>query len=246
MSVSTRQQFINYCLRKLGAPVVEVNIDPDQIEDRIDEAIEYYRLYHWDGIERVFLKHQVTQNDIDNRYIVLPDYIYGINKVYNTASGTSSSKSIFDLQYQLRLNDLYDLTSTSIIYYSQVMSHLQLLDTILNGQKIYNFNRMNGRLYIETSWSQNIGVNTHLLIECYRALDPSTAPLMWNDIWLKHYATALLKKQWAANIKKFDGMQLPGGITIDGKGLWNEALDEIKELEEELMNKQAPLTMFIG
>lgn len=246
MSISTRENFIEYCLRKLGSPIVEINIDPDQIEDRIDEAIEYFRLYHWDGIERVFLKYKVTETDAANRYITLPDYIYGINKVYNTASGTSASKSIFDLQYQLRLNDLYDLTSTSIIYYSQVMSHLQLLDTILNGQKIYNFNRLNGKLIIETNWTQNIGVNSYILIECYRALDPATAPLIWNDIWLKHYATALLKKQWGANIKKFDGMQLPGGITVDGKSLWNEAVEEIEALEDELKNKQAPLGIFIG
>ena len=246
MANNTRQDLINYCFRALGAPVVEINVDMDQVEDRIDEAIEYFRQYHYDGIEKVFLKHQITQEDIDNKYIETPDYIYGVTRVFPVASGTSTSKSIFDLQYQLRLNDLYDLTSTSVIYYTQVMSHLSLIDMTLNGHPIYRFNRLGGKLYIDTVWSDKMQVGNYILVECYRALDPATAPRVYNDIWLKHYSTALIKKQWAINISKFDGLQLPGGVTIDGKAKYEEAVSEIKELEDEILNKAAPLEWFLG
>lgn len=244
--LTTRQDLINYCFRALGAPVVEINVDMDQVEDRVDEAIEYFRQYHYDGIEKVYLKHQITEQDVQNQYITLPDSIYGITRVFPVAAGTSTSKSIFDLQYQLRLNDLYDLTSTSVIYYSQVMSHLALIDMTLNGHPVYRFNRLSSKLYIEASWETEMEVGNYILVECYRALNPAEVPKMYNDIWLKHYTTALIKKQWAINISKFDGLQLPGGVTIDGKAKYEEAMNEIKELEDEMMNKSAPLEWFLG
>lgn len=246
MAVATRQQLIDYCLRALGEPVVEINIDDQQVEDRVDEAIEYFRQYHFDGIEKVYLKHEITTEDIANKYITLPDLVYGITRVFPIASGTSTSKSIFDLQYQLRLNDLYDLTSTSVMYYTQVMSHLALLDLTLNGHPLYRFNRLNGKLYIEASWETEMMPGNYVLVECYRALDPQDAPKLYNDIWLKHYTTALIKKQWAVNIKKFQGLQLPGGVTIDGDKLYGEATEEIKDLEDEMLNKAAPLDWFLG
>ena len=246
MAVTTRTGLIEYCLRSLGEPVVEINIDEEQVEDRVDEAIEYFRQYHFDGIEKVYLKHNITQQNIDDKYIIVPDLIYGITKVYPVASGTSTSKSIFDLQYQLRLNDLYDLTSTSVMYYTQVMSHLALLDMTLNGHPLYRFNRLNNKLYIDTVWSEKMEVGNYLLVECYRAMDPADAPRMYGETWIKHYTTALIKKQWATNLKKFSGMQLPGGVSIDGPALYAEAMQEIKDLEDEMMNKSAPLEWFLG
>ena len=246
MAVATRQQLIDYCLRALGEPVVEVNLDDQQIEDRVDEAIDYFRLFHYDGIEKIYMKHQITPEDIVNKYITLPDLVFGVTRVFPVASGTSTSKSIFDLQYQLRLNDLYDLTSTSIVYYSQVMSHLALLDMTLNGQKLYRFNKLVGKLYIEASWTDVMEAGNYILAEVYRALDPEVAIRMYGDPFLKHYTTAVLKKQWATNIKKFSGLQLPGGVTIDGDKLYAEAIDEIKALEDDMVNKSAPLEMFLG
>lgn len=246
MSVNSREEFIDYCLRKLGAPVIEINVDPEQVEDRVDEAIEYFRTYHYDGIEQMYLKHQVTQKNIKDKYIPLPDWIYGVTKVFPFASTGFNSQSMFDLQYQLRLNDLYNLTSTSVIYFTQVMAHLDLLDMTLNGPTIFRFNRLTGRLYIDTSWGSKIREGEYILIRCYRALDPSTAYRVWNDLWLKHYATALIKKQWGANLSKFDGLQLPGNITLNGKDLHAEAVEEIKALEDELMNKSGPLEFYMG
>ena len=246
MAVTSRSGLITYCLRALGEPVVEINIDEGQVEDRVDEAIEYFRQYHFDGIEKVYLKHEITQENIDNKYIEVPDLIYGVTKVYPIASGTSTSKSIFDLQYQLRLKDLYDLTSTSVMYYTQVMSHLALLDLTLNGHPLYRFNRLSNKLYIDTVWQEKMEVGNYILVECYRAMDPETATRMYNETWLKHYTTALIKKQWAINLKKFSGMQLPGGVSIDGPALYAEAMSEIKDLEDEMLNKSAPLEWFLG
>lgn len=246
MAVTTRQGLIDYCLRSLGEPVVEINIDEQQIEDRVDEAIEHYKMYHYDGIEKMYLKHQITQDDIDQRSIPIPDYIYGVTRVFPVAAGTGTSKSIFNLQYQLRLNDLYDLTSVSVVYYQMVMNHLALLDTTLNGLTLYRFNRRTGRLYIEEDWTLNMPVDSYILVECYRALDPATYPSVYGDNWLKHYTTALLKKQWATNIKKFSGLQLPGGVTIDGDKLYTEAVEEVKELDDIIQRKSAPLEFFMG
>lgn len=246
MAVATRQQLIDYCLRALGEPVIETNLDEQQIEDRIDEAIEHYRVYHYDGIEKVYLKHLVTADNVTNGWIPIPDYIYGVTRVFPVASGTGTSKSMFNLQYQLRLNDLYDLTSVSVIYYQQVMNHLSLLDYTLNGNPLYRFNRRTGKLYIDDSWTDNIPAGTTILVECYRALDPVTYTSVYGDAWLKHYSTALLKKQWATNIKKFSGLQLPGGVTIDGDKLYAEATQEMKELEDTIERKSAPLEFFLG
>jgi hypothetical protein len=246
MAVTSRQGLIEWCLRELGEPVVEINIDDSQVEDRVDEAIEYFRQYHFDGTEKMYLKHQVTPIDVTNRWIPIPDLIYGVSRVFPIASGTSTSKSIFDLQYQLRLNDLYDLTSTSVIYYTQVMAHLSLLDLTLNGHPLYRFNRLTNKLYIEEQWEENITPGSYLLVECYRVLDPSNAPRMYGEPWLKHYTTALLKKQWGTNIKKFQGLQLPGGVTIDGDKIYQEAKEEIEKLEDDIQRKSAPLEFFMG
>jgi len=245
MAVNSRDGLKQYALRALGAPVLEINVDDDQLEDRLDEALEYWRQYHFDGIEKMYMKHQVTQEDIDNKYITVPDLVYGITRVIPITQ-TSSSKNMFDIQYQLRLHDLYDLTSTSVVYYTQVMSHIALLDFELNGQQGFRFNRLQSRLLLEIDWQTEVKVGSWIVFECYRALDPNEFNKVWNEMWLKHYVTALFKKQWAVNIKKFSGIQLPGGVTLDGDKLYDEAMGEVKDLEDELMNKAAPLEFFMG
>jgi hypothetical protein len=318
MAVSTRDGLKQYALRALGAPVLEINVDDDQVEDRIDEALDYWRLYHYEGIEQIYLKQQIRASEItlsasvagtfdlaenitgatsgataevcrestrvstgtlllvknvtgtftagetingsagstatlssitlreyDNRYVEIPDYVWGVTKILSIGQA-SSSKNIFDLQYQLRLNDLYDLTSTSLIYYKTVMSHLALLDFELNGHQGFRFNRMSNRLYLDANWQTDFILGDYIIVQSYRAMDPTTWSKVYNEPWLKHYITALLKKQWATNIKKFSGIQLPGGVTLDGDKLYDEATTEIKELEDELQNKSAPLDFFMG
>ena len=183
--------------------------------------------------------------EADNKYITVPDYVYGVTKVLNIGQA-SSSKNIFDLQYQLRLNDLYDLTATSIVYYKTVMGHLAMLDLELNGHPLYRFNRLQNKLSLDVNWSTDVIVGDYILIQGYRAVDPSTFTKVFNEPWLKHYVTALFKRQWAVNIKKFSGLQLPGGVTLDGDKLYAEATKEIDDLENELRTKSAPLEFFLG
>jgi hypothetical protein len=187
----------------------------------------------------------VVLGSYDKRYIEIPDLVYGITRVL-PFSQASSSKNLFDLQYQLRLNDLYDLTSTSIIYYKTVMSHLALLDLELNGHPQFRFNRRQSKLFLDMNWESDVALGDFIVIECYRALDPAENVKVWDDSWLKHYVIALFKKQWAVNIKKFQGIQLVGGVTLDGNALYDEATGELKELEDELQNKSAPLEFFLG
>lgn len=246
MAVTSREQLKQYCLRNLGAPVLEINVDDDQLEDRIDEALDFFRLYHYDGIEKVYLKHQITETDITNKYIPMSPMVFGVSRVLPIAYGAANSKNLFDLQYQLRLNDLYDLTSTSIIYYTTVMQHLSLLDLMLNGHIMWRFNRFQDRMYLDIDWNNDVKPGMYVIVECYRALDPNEYTRLWGEPWLKHYVTALFKKAWGTNLKKFSGMQLPGGVTIDGDKLYDEAVSEMKDLEDELMNKAAPLDFFLG
>lgn len=327
MALSSRQDLKEYCLRALGAPVVQINVDDEQLEDRIDEALEYWRLYHPEGIEQVYAKYVITASRItivgtngglftegevitgstsgakatitvenipdaaapnksnnhtlvvasiindfidgetitsshsgqtavlatnavskgiyDNRYITLPDLMYGVTRVIPFAQ-LSSSKNMFDLQYQLRLHDLYDVTSTSMIYYKTIMNHLSMLDFELNAKPDIRFNRFTNKLYLDIKWSIDTTIGQYIIVDGYGALDPQTAPRLYNELFLKHYTTALFKRQWAMSLKKFGNMLLPGGISIDGQGLYDEAIAEIRDLEEDLQTKSSPLSFFMG
>lgn len=246
---STKDAFTDYCLRKLGHPVVEINVDDDQVSDRIDEAVQYYQEYHYDGVERIYLKHQVTADDITNGYVPLTDLIIGVRNIFPFSGDNQSGASdgLFNLQYQLRLNDLYDLTNTSLVYYNTVRDYIATLDFLLNGTKPLRFNKHQNRLHIDMLWSDEVQVGSYIIVDCYRAMDPVTWSEVWNDIWLKRYATALIKKQWATNIKKFSGLQLPGGVTLDGDSLYKEATDEIHDLEDQIQtNYSLPPDFMVG
>lgn len=244
MAVTSREQLKQYCLRALGAPVLQINVADEQLEDRIDEALEYFKLYHYDGIERMYLKHKIVQDNINTQSITVPDYVYGVKRVIPFRQG-SASQNLFDVQYQLRLNDLYELTNTSVVYYSMVMQHMALLDQVLNGYPQFEYNRLSSKLYFEVNKTKLI-LDDYVIIECYRALDPATATKVWAEPWLKQYVEALFKKQWATNVKKFQGMQLPGGVTIDGQSMYLEATQEIQQLEDDLRDKSAPLGFIVG
>lgn len=248
MAVTNRDQLKEYALRALGAPLITIDIADEQAEDRIDEAIAFFREYYFDGIEKVYLKHEITSQNQTDKYITLPDHVWSVNRVfpYPTSSSTSSV-NIFDLQYQLRMNDLRDLTSTSLIYYSQAMSHIALIDNLLNVQKQFRFNKLNGKLYIDQNWtSVGLGVGQFILLDVYTALDPSTSPKLWNERLFKDYVIALLKRQWGSNVKKYQGIQLPGGVTIDGQSLYEEGKAEQEAIEENIMNQLAPLEFQMG
>lgn len=243
---TTRAEFKAYCLRKLGAPVIEINVDDDQVEDRIDEALKYYWDYHFDGAERTYYRHQVTQTDIDNKYITLPENILGAVSIFSIADPAVSANDLFSIRYQIALNDLYTLTSVSMVPYYMTMEHLSMLTELLVGKQPIRFNRHTNKLYVDMDWN-TIQVGSYLLVEAYSVVDPNTYTDAWGDRWLLNYATALIKRQWGANLTKFSGMQLPGGLTFNGEKILDDATAEIQKMEEEMISTYSlPVLDMIG
>ena len=267
---NSRAALKEHCLRQLGKPVIEINVDDDQVEDRIDDALQYFSQYHYDGVERVYLKHAVTQAEIDRAatnasvtatdkldnsitaawlegkgFIPVPDSVLSVIKVFDF--NDKNTTNMFDVRYQLRLNDLYDFSSESIIHYEMTMRQLDFLDHILVGEKPIRFNQHQNRLYIDMDWSTDITAGEFLIIECYRKLDPSTYTDIFNDIYLKRYTTALIKRQWGANLSKFEGVQMLGGVTLNGAKLFEEAQTDIEKLEEQIqLAYELPPNYMIG
>ena len=299
---NTRASFKEYCLRSLGKPVIDINVDEDQVEDRIDEAVQYFSQYHTDGVERMYLKYKVTAEDkvrlrknkdfnviepgtyADNieledatntnlggdqpskgdlikedgtpihledsnivettyqenqNYLVIPEAVLSVINVFPLSD--RANLNMFDVRYQLRLNDLYDFSSTSIIHYELTMRHLDFLDHILVGEKPIRFNTLSNRLYIDMDWQEDIDADEYLIIECYRQLDPTQHTRMFDDMYLKRYATALIKRQWGQNLSKFNGTAMLGGVTLNGPELFSTAISEQQKLEEEIrLNFEEP------
>ena len=245
--VTSRQGLIDYCLRRLGQPVIEINIDEDQLEERVDDALEYFQEYHFDGVEKVFLKHVITADDITNEYIPMGDPVISVVRVLPIPSFDSFSGGFFNEEYQLRLNDLNNFSGSTLIHWEMVQQNFSLIEQLFNIAPTMLFNRKQNRVYLETDWSKKINVDDVLVIEAYRALEPSDFPEVWNDMFLKKYTTALIKRQWGENLKKFAGVVLPGGITLDGKTIYDEAVEEIRQIEEEVSLKyELPVDGYIG
>lgn len=309
---TTRQQLIDYCLRKLGHPVIEINIDDDQLEDRIDEAFQFYREFHYDSVETVFLKAAIEASNItvtanvsayavgqtvtantggtatvteivsdtkikvlnmtgtfavgavinngnvnatvtdyfkgsyDNKYFTVADAVVGIRQVLPFTS-RSSGMSVFDIRYQILVNDLYTLQSTDLVYYSQIMQHMALLNQLLVGQKPVRFSRHTNQLHVDMSWGIDASVGDYVIVECDRILDPSVHSDVYNDMMLKRLAVALIKRQWGENLKKFEGVTLPGGVTLNGQKIYDEAMQEIDKVEEYMRaTYEEPVGFLVG
>jgi hypothetical protein len=322
MAISSRQGLIDYCLRRLGFPVIEINVDDDQVEDRIDDALQYFQEYHFDGVERLYLTHKVTTaelkfsglsspsfennemlvgntsgatctlytlsgttarvsnvkgafvagetvtgsisgfsraiastsfytpGDIQNGYLPLPDSVIGVIRVLpvnGPSSGMNNRNNMFDLIYQFRLNDMYNLLSADMVYYTQVQQHLSMLDMLLVGDRSFKYNRKMDKMYIDMNWEEVLNPDDFIVVECYRILDPSTYTQVYNDMFLKRYSTALIKRQWGENMKKFGGIQLPGGVILNGREIYEEAVEEIATIENEMQLKsELPVDFMVG
>lgn len=246
---ASRTEFKDYCLRRLGFPVIDINVDEDQVEDRIDDALTAYAEYHYDGTTKEYLAVNVGTGDISNTFITLPSSIVGVKQVFPTSGtvsggGSSVDFNIFDVNYQLRLNELYDFTSSSYTYYYIARTHIRMLEMMLTGDSPIRFNKKEGRLHIDMNWESKTSANSYLLVECYSVLDPEIYTKVWNDSWLKEYATQLIKKQWGTNLSKYGNYVLPGGMVINGAQIYLEANMEIEKLEEKLRDTYEEPPMF--
>ena len=247
---SSRSTLIDYCKRRLGDPVVEINVDEDQLEDRVDEALQYYQEYHSDATLRTYLKHQVTSTDIANEYITLDSNITYVSKLFPLASNFNQGRNFFDIKYQMMLNDMASLIhfSGDLAYYEQMQQYLSLLDMKLNGHPQVQFSRRENRLYIFGDFADgDIIAGDYIVAEVYKILDPDTSTSIYNDMWLKEYTTALIKQQWGQNLIKFEGMQLPGGVIINGRQIYDDATSEIERLRESIrLEHEMPADFFVG
>jgi len=314
----TRHQFIDYCKRRLGHPVIEINVDDDQCDDRVDDALEFWYDYHYDGTEKLYLKHLMTEEDHARHYILIPEKIIGVTGVMDY-NGASSSVNMFDLRYQLRLHDLYDFTSVSYVSYEITMQHLRTMSLLFSGTPQMRFHRHKNRLFLDTDWNQDVAPGTYIILECYGKINPdvinfegtmnvtanttqvvgtgttfdrvvskgeeivivtangsittrvtsvdsnarmnvsttfsttetaATAYIpgnadVWGDRVLKDLATVLIKRQWGNNMKKFSGIQMPGGITLNGQIIYDEAERELKEMKADFLTQNTLQSDFL-
>lgn len=323
MALSTRQELIDYCLRRLGFPVIEINVDDDQVSDRIDDALQYWYEYHFDGRQKIFIEHQITGDtltlasiltnqftvgekltgstsgattivkaiasannfttentqgtfvagetvtgsqsgasaalhaitpytagDMGNKYIPIGEGVLYITRMFNFGGATNSTRSgseLFDVMYQFRQNDLYNLLGADMTYYAIVQSHLTTLEQLLVNQRQIRFNRKMNRVYIDTDWDKTFDPGDYIVFEAYSIVDPTEFSEVYDDMFLKKYATALIKRQWGENMKKFGGIQLPGGVTLNGDKIYEEAVTEIQQIEEDMqLRYELPPTFMIG
>ena len=242
---NSRQSLIDYSLRALGAPVIEINVDEDQLEDRADEALQFYQEYHSDSIVRIYLKHLVTADDVANGYVPVDDTMIFVNNVFPIQSTTSQS-GMFSLEYQMHLNDLYNLRHPGVLIdYEMTKQYMALIDLKINGmsQRI-NFSRHQNRVYIE---GDDLQEGIYIIVEGHEILDPDTFTDVYNDMLLKKYLTALIKRQWGINLIKFEGMQLPGGVTLNGRQIYDDAIQDIEKIEETMqLTYEKPIDLFMG
>ena len=268
---ATRQQLIDYSLRKLGAPVLEINLDDDQIDDLVDDALQYFNERHFDGVEEMFLKHEFTQDEIDrgkatsetdadvtagivtttgtstaisgygatttsfvenSNFIQVPDSVIGIEKIFKFDS-SSISGGMFSIKYQLFLNDLYYFNSVELLQFSMVKSYLEDIDFLLTPDKQIRFNKKQNRLYLDMDWN-SVREGDFIVIDCQRILDPDDFTKVYNDMFLKMYLTATMKRQWGQNLIKFRGVKLPGGIEFNGREIYQDGVQEVNELREQM------------
>ena len=242
----SREEFIEYILRKIGAPVIEINVSEEQVEDRVDEAVSFWRDYHYNGSQLIYLKHQITQADKDNGYVTLPQKLLGISKVFPFDTSISTGTGMFNVQYQFVLNNMTDLTSYNMQHYYMTMQHIEFMQEILVGKPLIRYNKHVNRLHIDNDIS-HWKIGNYIIIEAYDVIDPDAYADVWEDRWLQNYASVLVREQWGLNLTKFTGMQLVGGVSFNGEQILAEARAEREKMEEDAIRSLQPLTYnFIG
>jgi len=242
---TSRASLIEYCMRRLGAPVIEINVDEDQVSDRIDEALQYYQEYHSDAIVKTYLKHVVTATDIANEYLTISDSVISIVKVLPLGFGSSNWNSD---NWQIMAQTMRDFqVGGSIAEYEMSQQNISLMQHRMGTAEGVRYNRHQNKLHIEVKWGTEVKEGSYIVAEAYNIVDPSVYSSIYNDMFLKQYSTALIKQQWGANLIKFEGMQLPGGVTMNGRQLYDDATEEIRLIREQMqVNYEEPVDFMIG
>lgn len=240
---TTRETLKQYCLRSLGEPVIQINVDQKQLEDRIDEALEYFKEYHFDGTEKLYLQHQVTETDKTNKYIPVTDSVIHIN---NLMRAGSSMYNMFDIKYQFSLQYAGNIRNMDMITYDMLQRHLALIEEEFKPIPPIRFNRIQGQLHIDTDWNE-VDVGSYFVVECYRILDPATYPKVYGNRWLRLYLTELIRRQWGENLSKYSGIELPGGVKLDGDKIKDTAERNLTKLEEQVRKEfSLPADFMVG
>lgn len=331
-NITSKDQLFDYCKRRLGDPIVQINVTDDQIDDCFQETLTFWQIYHTDGTEKVYIKHKITGSsftltdatnfqvgdqiigldsqghdmdlvtsirtktgnvvgvsiqtsktglqgssntqvqfvtnqtirnasnnstttissivlgDVDTKSIPVDPTVYGVSRLFpfSLGQGQSGAASLFNLQYQLRLHELGNLANVSLAYYVQTMTNLRQLDMILNGAPLFRFNRYQDKLIIDAYWGANLNIDDWVLIEGYKSMDPTTYTRAFGDPWIVKHLTASIKRQWGSNLKIFNGIQLVGGVAVDGQAMYDEGSSECTALETDLINNSSPLEFFSG
>jgi hypothetical protein len=332
---TSRDEFKEYCLRALGKPVIQINVDEDQVEDRIDEALYVYQQHHYDAVTKTYMVHRVTPStmrfvsattrsfsngevvvgqtsntrgivhstvnataiyfattqatansveqpesaysdtarpsflsgevvtgsqsgvtatvsavvagDIDNRWFPVAESVIGITKVFAPFDSRISADILFDPQSQFNISLLSNFTANSIIPYHIGRQYQQLLNDTFRGRPAIRFQRHMNRLYVDVNWNATFAIDQTIVLEGFRVIDPDTFTDVWSDRWLQRYATSLIKRQWGMVLSKYNGIALPGGVTLDGRSILSEANQEIRDLETELRDTyQEPPQFIVG
>jgi len=244
--ITSREKFKEYILRRLGSPVIDINVDDEQIEDRIDDALLKYRDYHFDGMQHVYYPYQLTQTDINNQYVTLPEDFVGVTRIFDI-NDSFGAMNLFNIRYQLHLNELFNISSVSVTPYVVAMRHIEFLEEVFVGKKPIRYNRNTDKLYIDMAWDDDTVAGQFIMIDGYREVNPEENPDVWDEPWLRQYATQLVKRQWGEHLKLYEGMNLPGGVTFNGQKIWDEAQEEIQKLEDTVINDYSlPVTDMIG
>ena len=180
----------------------------------------------------------------NNNYIQMPPSVIGVNNIFKVRSDTVYD-GLFNIRYQLFLNDLYAFGSIDLLQYSMVQTKLEDITFLLNPDVRYRFNIRQDRLYIDIDWAAAVNVDDYFVIDCFRVLDPDDFTKVYNDQFLKRYFTALCKRQWGQNLIKFQGVQLPGGIQLNGRQIYDDGVAELAEIRAKMASdyEMPPLDM---
>ena len=270
-SPSSRSELADYCRRQLGAPVLEINVADEQVDDIIDDAVQYFQERHFDGVAQAYLKYKITQDDIDrgrasmetnkkqtgittttatadiagtdvtftyyenSNFLQIPPSVIGVTKIYHFDGTNTMTNNMFSVKYQMFLNDIYYWGATELLTYAMTKTYLEDINFLLTTEKQIRFNKRMDRLYLDIDWG-SVSKDDYLVIDCFSQLNPDDYGRVWNDSFLKKYATALMKRQWGQNLLKFQGVKLPGGVELNGRQIYDDAEKDLEIIREQMSN----------